>query len=85
MEKISETDMITDKLKIIFRTVFSDETIILNTDTTANDISSWDSLTHMLMLAEVEEEFSIKFKLREINKLKNAGTLIELIRSKILT
>ena len=76
-------EMIIDKITTIFRTVFNDETIILNTDTTANDVGSWDSLTHMVMIAEVEEAFSIKFKLREINKLKNVGALIELINSKI--
>ena len=74
--------MIIDKLTIIFRSVFNDDTIILNNEMTANDIGSWDSLSHMLMIAEVENAFSFKFKLREINKLKNVGVLIELIDSK---
>ncbi len=68
----------------IFRNVFNDDTINLNSDTTAKDIGSWDSLSHMLMITEVENTFSIKFKLREINKLKNVGSLIELIESKSL-
>jgi len=76
-------DIIIDKITTIFRTVFNDETIILDNDTTANDVGSWDSLTHMIMIAEVEEAFSIKFKLREINKLKDVGALVELINSKI--
>ena len=76
-------DMIIDKITTIFRIVFNDEAIILNNDTTANDVGSWDSLTHMIMIAEVEEAFSIKFKLREINKLKDVGALVELINSKI--
>ncbi len=78
-----EKEMITDKLTTIFRSVFSDKTIFLNNEMTANDVSSWDSLSHMLMITEVENVFSIKFKLREINKLKNVGILIELIESKI--
>ena len=76
-------DIIIDKITTIFRTVFNDESIILNNNTTANDVGSWDSLSHMVMIAEVEEAFSIKFKLREINKLKDVGTLVELINSKI--
>ena len=76
-------DLIIDKITTIFRTVFNDESIILNNGTTANDVGSWDSLTHMVMIAEVEEAFSIKFKLREINKLKDVGSLVELIHSKI--
>ena len=75
--------MVIDRVTTIFRSVFNDETIILNNDTTANDVGSWDSLTHMVMIAEVEEAFSIKLKLREINKLKDVGALVELINSKI--
>ena len=71
-----------EKLTTIFRQVFDDEAIVLNDQLTANDIGSWDSLSHMLMIARVEDAFSIKFSLREINKLKNVGALIKLIESK---
>ena len=71
------------QLTAIFRKVFHDETIFLNDGITASDIGSWDSLSHMLMITEVENAFSVKFKLREINRLKNVGTLIELIESKL--
>ena len=71
-----------EKLTTIFRQVFDDEAIVLNDQLTANDIGSWDSLSHMLMITRVEDAFSIKFSLREINKLKNVGVLIKLIESK---
>jgi acyl carrier protein len=75
-------DALIEKLTTIFRKVFDDETIVLSDQMTANDIGSWDSLSHMLMITQVENAFSIKFSLREINKLKNVGTLIRLIESK---
>ena len=75
-------EMLIEKLTTIFRKVFDDETIVLSDQMTANDIGSWDSLSHMLMITQVENAFSIKFSLREINKLKNVGTLIRLIESK---
>ena len=71
-----------EKLTTIFRQVFDNEAIVLNDQLTANDIGAWDSLSHMLMIAQVEDAFSIKFSLREINKLKNVGALIKLIESK---
>lgn len=77
-----EKQEIADKLTSIFRDVFNDNTIVIKGETTADDIGSWNSLSHMLMIAEVENNFSIKFRLREISKLKNVGTLIELIESK---
>ena len=77
-----EKEIRTDQLTTLFRNVFNDETINLNNDTTAKEIGSWDSLSHMLMIAEVENTFSLKFKLKEISKLKNVGSVVELIDSK---
>ncbi|HRH70324.1 MAG: acyl carrier protein [Flavobacteriales bacterium] len=51
-------------------------------DLTAADVEGWDSLTHMSIITGLEKEFNVKFKLKEINKLKNMGSLIELIQSK---
>jgi acyl carrier protein len=74
---------ITETLTGIFRKVFNDQTIVLRNNLTANDVGNWDSLTHMLMIGEVENAFSIKFKLKELNKLSNVGGLIELIETKL--
>lgn len=74
--------MVIDKLTCIFKDVFNSDQITLTDEMTANDVGSWDSLSHMLMIEQVENAFGFKFKLREINKLKNVGVLIELIESK---
>jgi len=52
-------------------------------DLMATDVEGWDSLSHMLIITEIEKDFSVKFRLKELNKLKNMGTLIELIESKL--
>jgi len=52
-------------------------------DLTVSDVEGWDSLTHMMIISEIENNFGIKFKLKELNKLTNMGSLIELINSKI--
>ncbi len=70
------------KLTEIFRKVFSDESLTISDEMTASDVDRWDSLSHMLMIAEVESEFSIKFKLKELNKMRNVGDMIEVIINK---
>ena len=75
--------LVTEKLTTIFRTVFNDEAIVLRDDLTANEVANWDSLTHMLMIGEVEKEFSIKFKLKELGKLEDVKSLIDLIEHKM--
>ena len=77
--KINE---IIEKLTIIFRDIFTEPALELTSEMTANDVEKWDSLTHMLMVAEVEKQFGIKFKLKDLNKMKNVGSLISIIEEK---
>ena len=74
---------IIEKLTAIFHEVFNDNTIVLRDDMTAKDVERWDSLTHMLMITKVEETFGVKFKLKELNKLKMVGDLINTIETKL--
>ena len=78
-----ENNEIIVKLTAIFHEVFEDNSIVLRDDMTAADVENWNSLTHMLMITKVEETFSIKFKLRELNKLKNVGDLCTTITEKL--
>lgn len=78
-----EKSQIIEKLTTIFHETFSDNTIVLRDDMTAADVENWDSLTHMMMITKVEETFGIKFKLRELNKLKNVGDLCNTIAEKV--
>ncbi len=78
-----------DKLEIkkevteIFRNVFNDKDLELFDEMTANDVDKWDSLTHAIMIAELEKHFEVKFKIREIMKLRNVGLLMNTIEKKL--
>ena len=79
-----EKEQIIEKLTTIFRTIFNDNSLVLVDDMTASDVENWDSLSHMLMISDVENVFSIKFKLKELNNVKNVGNLILLIKTKLV-
>ncbi len=74
---------IIEKLTPVFRNILNNQSLLITDELTANDVDSWDSLSHMLLITEIENAFSIKFKLRELNKMKNIGALVEIIQSKI--
>lgn len=74
---------IVEKLTAIFQEVFNDNSIALSDNMTAAEVDNWDSLTHMLMITRVEELFGVKFKLKELNKLKNVGDIIICIENKL--
>ena len=63
--------------------MFNDNSIVLSDEMTANDVEKWDSLTHMLMISTVEEQFGVKFKLKELNKLKQVGDIIDILAEKL--
>lgn len=71
------------QLTTIFREVLENNTITLSEDTTAHDIDEWDSLTNISLITAVEKHYGVKFKLREILKLKNVGELCKLISKKL--
>ena len=73
---------ITGKLKSVFQNVFEENDIEITREMTADDLPSWDSLHHIQLISEVEREFRIKFKLREVLSMKNVGDLIDLIHAK---
>ncbi len=74
---------IDEKLTQIFRTVFNEPTLNISSATTANDVDAWDSLSHLNMISAVEKEYGIKFKLKDLVKLKNVGDLVQIIEVKL--
>ncbi len=78
-----ERNEISEKLTLIFRKVFNNQSLSIINELTANDVDNWDSLTHMLLISEIEDAFAIKFKLKELNKMRNVGEMIEIISTKL--
>lgn len=66
----------------IFRDVLDNEDIVLDMQTTADDIEEWDSLSHIQLIVAIEKEFKIKFTSREILSWNNVGEMIEAILHK---
>jgi len=74
---------INQRLTDIFRNVFDNPDIVIKDTMNSNDIENWDSLSHFLLISNIEEKFNIKLGLSELNKTTNVGDLLELIHSKI--
>lgn len=68
-----------ERLNRVFREVFNDDTITVNASTTAADIDDWDSLTHIQLIAAVEDEFGVKFSMKQVSSMKNVGEMAEII------
>jgi acyl carrier protein len=72
-------EAIRDDLTVVFRKVFEDPALVATDELVAADVPRWDSLTNVVMIADVENHFGIKIKLREILQMKKVGDLIDCI------
>ena len=70
------------RMTAIFRDVLDDDSIILREDMTADDVRNWDSLTHVDLILEIEQEFKIRFTTGEISSLRSVGQLAALVSRK---
>ena len=74
MAKKYTREEILDKLNGIFSFVLDTEE-----KTTAADVEGWDSLTHVTLIGEVEDEFGFRFMMKEVVGMKNVGEMVDII------
>lgn len=66
----------------VFREVFDNDTLVLQDETSADDIEEWDSYMHINIVVATEMRFGIKFQTTEIEALRNVGEFVDLIYRK---
>jgi acyl carrier protein len=76
-------DEILQTITEIIREVLELPNLQVNHETSATDVDEWDSMTHIQIIAAIEGKYKIRFALGELQALKNAGDMIELIKKKL--
>ncbi len=71
-----------ERLNEIFRDVFDDESVTVGPETTAADIEDWDSLSHITLVSAVEDEFRMKFSMKEVVEMKNVGEMAQIVAAR---
>ena len=74
---------VVERLNEVFQDVFDDETIVVEENTTAEDIEDWDSLEHINLIVAVERHFGMKFSMGEVTGMKNVGAMADLIAERV--
>lgn len=78
-----ERKEIFEKLTVIFRDVMDNDEIVLEENTTAEDIEEWDSLAHVQLIEKIEEVFGLKFSAKEMMSWEDVGEFVDSIEEKI--
>ena len=74
-----ERNEILAKINEIAKDVFDNDEVELTEATTAADVEEWDSLSHLSLISDIEDEFGIRFTLAEVSGSKNVGELVDAI------
>ena len=80
---MNQQEIIFSHVQKIIRDILKNDRIILSLDTTSKDVDGWDSLTHMLIIAEIEKKFNVRINFRELMKIGNVGELVQTIEKKM--
>ncbi len=72
-----------EKVSRVMKEVFEDQNLKVTDLTNAEDIDEWDSLTHIVLISNIEKDFKLRFALGELQTLKNVGDMVKLIQRKL--
>jgi acyl carrier protein len=78
-------DATLDRISGLMRDLFDDYTGPITRETTARDVSQWDSLAHVQLLVMIEQTFGVRFTSYEVHGLTRLGDLVDTIERKRTT
>ena len=68
------------KIIEIFQDILDIENKKINLNSTPKDIEEWDSVATINIIVAIEDEFKIKFKLKDIQEAKSVKDFLELVK-----
>jgi acyl carrier protein len=77
------SEEINSKLTSLFRNIFKNEQLTITRELTAEEVEGWDSITHLLLITEVEKVFSVEINGFDVMGLHNVGDLLDLVERKL--
>lgn len=77
-----EIEQLREELTEVFEDVMDLDEVTLEDTTTAEDISEWDSLSHVRLIVAIERKYGVKFSNTEVDQLKRFRDIIDLIVKK---
>ena len=74
--------LIFESLTRVLREVFDNDEIVATPELGAKSVDGWDSLKNVLLFAEIERAFGVRFSAGEMSALRNIGDLASLLEEK---
>ena len=82
-DKIMNRIEILEKINHILKDVFDDDSLVVTESTELSDIEGWDSIAQITIIATIEKEFNVRFRLEDILETKSINKLIDFIEKEL--
>jgi acyl carrier protein len=67
----------------VFRDVLDQPHLVLTRESNAENVEDWDSLSHINLISAISKKYDVRFRLGELEELKNVGELLDLLQVKL--
>jgi len=68
-------DTVLEKVIALAREQFAEKNAEITGSTTASELASWNSLSHVMFVASIEKTFGIRFDLLRMIEMKSIGDI----------
>ena len=68
------------KLKSILSSIFGVKEETITENSSPENIETWDSFNSLILISELEKNYSLRFTTEEIISVKNVGDIIKVLK-----
>jgi acyl carrier protein len=80
---MSDQDYILTNVQAAFKAAFDINPQSVSMETTAGDISGWDSVGHLSLAGHLEEIFGIRLDVDDLMEMENVRQIVRIINRKL--
>ena len=80
---MSDQDYILTNVQAAFKAAFDINPESVTMETTASDISAWDSVGHLSLASNLEETFGISLDVDDLMEMENVREIVRIISTKL--
>ncbi len=70
-----------EKIRDVMRNIFDDETLVIDENSSPDEIADWDSFANIQLLAALEQEFGIRLTTAQATAIHSVGDFLAIINS----
>jgi acyl carrier protein len=71
------------KLQKVFNSTFDAQNFPITMNTAPEDVEGWDSLGHVTLASNIEQEFHVNLDVDELMEMENVGSIVRILEAKL--